>query len=116
MTEKSYIDWSLKSDSALTKMIGVYIKHHRLNKNLSQDSVAASASISRSTLSLLERGEGVNLTTLIQILRVLDLLYIMDVFQVKEDISPLAYAKLKKKQKQRASGTQQGDNAGDLGW
>ena len=90
------------SDKALTQTIGAFIKHHRLNQNKTQKEVSAAAGISRSTLSLLERGEPVGLNTLIQVLRVLNLLYIMDVFQVKNEISPVEYAKLQKKKKKRA--------------
>ena len=91
------------SDKAFQEQIGRFIQWHRLNQNKSQDHVAVAAGISRSTLSLLERGEKVRIDTLIQVLRVLDLLYIMDVFKVKEQISPLEYAKLQKKQRKQAS-------------
>lgn len=37
-----------------------------------------------------------------QVLRVLDLLHIMDVFKVKNEISPIEYAKLQKNKRQRA--------------
>ena len=90
------------SDKTLTETIGAFIKHHRLNQNKTQKEVSVAAGISRSTLSLLERGETVSLSTLIQVLRVLDLLYIMDVFQVKNEISPIEYAKWQKKKKKRA--------------
>jgi DNA-binding Xre family transcriptional regulator len=46
------------------------------------------AGISRSTLSLLERGETVTLATLLQVLRVLDQLQMMDAFVVEPRISP----------------------------
>ena len=46
------------------------------------------AGISRSTLSLLERGETVTLSTLIQVLRVLGQLNIMQAFTVQQNISP----------------------------
>lgn len=63
--------------------------------------MAKDAGISRSTLSLLERGEKVNLITLIQVLRVLDQLQVLEAFEVKQEISPLEYIKLQKKQPQR---------------
>ena len=115
MNDKSLKDWALMSDKKLSEVIGAYIKHHRLNQNISQEDLSTAAGISRSTLSILERGGSANLTTLLQVLRVLDLLHIMDVFQVKEEISPLAYAKLKKKQKKRASSKGNNDKE-DLGW
>jgi len=66
--------------------------------------LAKAAGISRSTLSLLERGEAVTLATLIQVLRVLDKLFILDVFTVEQDISPLMLARMEKKKRKRASG------------
>lgn len=105
------------SDKALCELIGKFIQYNRLNQNKSQEQIAKEAGISRSTLSLLERGEKVNLSTLIQVLRVLDLLYVMDVFQVTEEISPLEYAKLKKKQRKQASPNKRMDSHNqDLGW
>ncbi len=101
MNETSYINWVSMSDEALNETIGIFVKHHRLNQNKTQDEVSTAAGISRSTLSLLERGQTVSLSTVIQVLRVLDLLYIMDVFRVKNEISPIEYAKLQKKKKKR---------------
>ena len=102
MNDISYTDWISMSDKALIKTMGVFIKHHRLNQNSTQDEVSVAAGISRSTLSLLERGETTSLSTLIQILRVLDLLYVMDVFKIQEQISPIVLAKLEKQKRQRA--------------
>ncbi|MCG8374552.1 MAG: helix-turn-helix domain-containing protein [Balneolales bacterium] len=103
------------SDKALIKTIGAFIQYHRLNQNRSQSEVANAAGISRSTLSLLERGEKVSLSSLIQVLRVLDLLYIMDVFHVRDEISPIEYAKLQKNKRQRARSKNSNTNE-DLGW
>ncbi len=117
MNDISYIEWQTMSDKSLMETIGNFIKSHRLNQNKSQDEVATAAGISRSTLSLLERGEKVRIDSLIQVLRVLDLLYVMDVFRVQDQISPLAYAKLKKKQRKQASPKSSKDSGkDDLGW
>lgn len=117
MNDKSYVEWEAMSDKSLIETIGNFIQSHRLNQNKSQDQVAAAAGISRSTLSLLERGEKVRIDSLIQVLRVLDLLYIMDVFKVQDQISPIEYAKLKKKKRKQAS-PKKGNNIDkeDLGW
>lgn len=93
------------SDDVLSKQVGLFIKHHRLEQNKTQKSVAEAASISRSTLSLLEKGETVTLPTLIQVLRVLDKLEVMDAFDIKQSISPLALAKAEKSKRKRASNT-----------
>lgn len=117
MNDNSYNNWKEMSDKSLLKTIGNFIQSHRLNQNKSQEQVATAAGISRSTLSLLERGEKVRIDSLIQVLRILDLLYIMDIFKVQDQISPIEYAKLKKKQRKKAS-TQKDDNTNkeDLGW
>ena len=108
MTDISY-KWHSMTDEGLSGLIGSFVKHHRLNQNKTQLQTANEAGISRSTLSLLERGESVSLGTLIQVLRVLDLLYIMDAFEVKSTISPIALAKLEQKQRQRASAAKDND-------
>ena len=92
------------SDKALVKQIGAFITYHRIEQDKTQDALAADAGISRSTLSLLERGETVNLSTLIQVLRVLNQLKVMDAFVVQETISPLELARLEKKKRKRATG------------
>lgn len=102
MNDKSFINWTSMSDQALTTYIGAFVKHHRMIQNKTQNELATEAGISRSTLSLLERGETVTLATLIQVLRVLDQLNVMNAFEVNETPSPLALAKLQKKKCQRA--------------
>ena len=94
MTDTSGNNWISMSDNALVKKIGEFVRFHRLEQNKSQEELARAAGISRSTLSLLENGETVTLATLIQVLRVLDQLQVMDVFVVHENTSPLALAKI----------------------
>ncbi len=102
MTDKSFNDWASMSDKALAEHIGAFVRHHRMEQNKTQEELASAAGISRSTLSLLERGETVTVTTLIQVLRVLDQLQVLAAFEVKETMSPLALAKLQKEKRQRA--------------
>lgn len=89
------------SDAALSQQIGAFVKHQRMEQNKTQDMVAKAAGISRSTLSLLERGETVTLATFIQVLRVLDQLHVMNAFEIQQSISPLALAKAEKKKRKR---------------
>jgi len=97
------MDYNQLSDITILKKLGDFIKHHRLDQNKSQDQLSKEAGISRSTLSLLERGEKVNLITLIQVLRVLDQLQWLEAFEIKKTISPIDYIKLQKKhERQRA--------------
>jgi len=117
MTDKSFKEWASMSDKALTEYIGAFVRHHRMAQNKTQDELAVAASISRSTLSLLERGKTVTLTTLIQVLRVLDQLPVLNAFEVQETISPLALAKMKKDKRQRARGTsKKKENEQEIDW
>jgi transcriptional regulator with XRE-family HTH domain len=109
MTDNSFTNWLSMSDKALIGQIGAFVRHQRMEQNKTQDALARAANISRSTLSLLERGETVTLTTLIQVLRVLDQLQVMDAFVIEQRISPLALARLQKEKRQRARGKQDGD-------
>lgn len=101
MNDLSYI--SSLSDAAVLKEIGEFIKSRRIEQHLTQDDVAERAAISRSTLSLAERGENIALTNLLKILRVLDALYVFEKFRVTEPISPLQLAKEDERRRRRAS-------------
>ena len=95
-------NWVAMNDATLTKSIGAFVKHHRLAQNRTQQDVANAAGINRSTLTSLEKGDTVTIATLLQVLRVLNLLYIMDAFHVENEISPIEYAKLQKNKRKRA--------------
>ena len=89
-----------------------------MEQNITQDELSAAAGISRSTLSLLERGETVTLSTLIQVLRILDQLQILSAFEVRKSISPLALAKFQREKRQRARGKskKQGEKRQETNW
>ncbi len=117
MIDKSFKEWASMSDKALAEYIGAFVRHHRMEQNITQDNLATAAGISRSTLSLLERGETVTVTTLIQVLRVLDQLQVLNTFDVRETLSPLALAKLQKEKRQRARGKSKKDeNREETNW
>jgi transcriptional regulator with XRE-family HTH domain len=116
MSEYSYKNWAAMSDKALLQHIGKFIKHHRLEQNKSQDKLATDAGISRSTLSLLERGEPVALLTLIQVLRMLDKLYILSEFNVEPTISPMMVAEMELKKRKRAGKKGKSDNSYTSEW
>jgi transcriptional regulator with XRE-family HTH domain len=111
MTDKSYNNWSSMSDKALAAHIGRFVKEKRMEMDKTQNVLANAAGISRSTLSLLEKGETVTLATLLQVLRVLDQLHILDVFSVQQTISPIQMAKMEMKKRKRASGVQTSSSA-----
>ena len=98
------------SDAALAQTIGTFVKHHRLAQNKTQEEVANAANISRSTLSLLEKGEAITVPTLLQVLRILDLLNIMNSFKIQEEISPLELPKQEQQRRQRARNKDKDNN------
>lgn len=95
-------EWVSMSDGAIIDTIGQYIKHHRLAQNRTQAQIAEDAGINRWTLSQIEKGEAITMTSLIQILRALDLLNIFKIFNIETGISPIELAKMEKKKRQRA--------------
>ncbi len=94
------------SDKALAEHVGRFVKQKRLELNKTQEVLAHAAGISRSTLSLLEKGEPVTLATLLQVLRMLDQLHVVNVFTVQPTFSPIQLAKIEQKKRKRASGSQ----------
>lgn len=110
-------EWSKISDVAIVKQIGHYIKHTRIQQNKTQVQLAKLAGLNRWTIIQIERGESVTLTSLIQILRTLNCLHLLDAFQVSDEISPLEYARLKKKRRERVRHKKSNtSDKKDLGW
>lgn len=91
------------TDTSILKIFGDFIRYHRLEQNKSQFQLAKEAGIHRTTLSDFELGRSSKLITLIQLLRVLDKLYILSEFEIKRRISPIKLAELEAKQRNRAS-------------
>jgi len=103
------------SDHAILREIGRRLKRKRLDKNLSQQKLAEVAGLNRTTVGEMERGAPSSLLTFIQTLRALDALEELDSFLPDPDletrISPLQLAKLKGKERRRAS--PRGEKKGD---
>lgn len=118
MVGTTNIDWVQMTDTAIVEQIGQYIKQTRLGLNRTQEQLAKNSGLNRWTISKVENGESITLASLIQILRALDTLYVFDTFKVADEISPLAYAKLKKEQRERASSkrNKSTDHREDVTW
>lgn len=117
MLAHTNMNWVSMTDGAIIEAIGAFIRHHRLEQNKTQAQLAMEAGINRYTINKIEGGGPVTLTVLIQILRVLNLLHVLDAFEVKEQFSPIAYAKLKEKKRKRARpGNTTQSKEEDLGW
>ena len=89
------------SDKTLLELIGNFIRENRVRQRRTQQEVAVSAGINRSTLVRLESGGGGNILTFVQVLRAIDQLYVLKNFEVREQISPLLLAKMQQGKRQR---------------
>ncbi len=110
MTDRAGIYGNPKSDDAIIKMIGAYIRHSRLEQNLTQAVLAEKAGINRTTLSELELGRRCQLLTLIQVLRILDKLHVFNDFVIQKTISPMLLAEMEMKMRKKASKNKSGKN------
>ena len=79
ITSNTNMDYSSMSDDRLALMFGEYIKHSRVEKNMSQEELAMATGLSRPAISLMERGKSMSLNSIIKVLRALDRLDIFDV-------------------------------------
>ena len=90
------------SDAQVIAQLGRRLARARLNLNISQQTLADEAGITRKTLSSLENGANFDVSTLVRVLRVLGLLDNLDALLPPDRPSPLALASLSGKQRQRA--------------
>ena len=94
------------SDVQIQKKIGEKIKATRLKQNITQDSLAESASISRSSVQKVESGEIKSFDTFLRILRTLGMLDELHHLCKEEELSPSEYYDLvnsiKKNRRKRA--------------
>ena len=101
--DKRDINLYRMSDDAIIHTIGDFVRHQRLQQNITQKDLADKAGINRTTLSDLELGRRCQLVTLIQVLRILNQLHVFESFEVKQQISPIKLAEMEMKKRQKAS-------------
>ncbi|MFM9826115.1 helix-turn-helix domain-containing protein [Flavobacterium sp.] len=108
-------NWIAMSDTAIVSKIGEFIKNERLNSNKTQAQLADEAGINRWTISQIENGEAITMISLIQIMRALNILHLLEIFSIKQEISPIELAKLNQKKRQRARNNDN-DNTKQSDW
>ncbi len=91
------------SDDAVLKEIGNRIVQYRLNRDKTQVALAQEAGVSNRTLLRVEHGHSVQASSLIRILRALQLLENLDVLIPEPAVSPVQQLKMQGKRRQRAS-------------
>jgi len=93
------------SDEAVLKEMGHRITQYRLNLNKSQAVLAHESGISPRTLIRVEQGQSVQASSLIRILRALQLVENLNTLIPEPVVSPVQQMKMQGKQRQRASST-----------
>ncbi len=107
------IDRATMTDPLIVKEICGNLKQMRLRKKLSQAQLAELAGLNRVTISRMEAGRAATMLTVVQVLRALGKLDILDMFRVEPEISPLKLLNLQEKQRKRVSSSRK-KNSNDL--
>jgi transcriptional regulator with XRE-family HTH domain len=92
----------LLSDEAILRELGERLAQRRLELELTQAELAEQAGVSKRTVERMEVGATTQLSTLIRVLRVLDLLARLDKLVTVSGPRPTDLLKLKGKERQRA--------------
>lgn len=99
------------TDDAVLVEIGHKLQRERLNQNLSQETLAELAGVSRKTITNLENGAGGTIGTLVAVLRGMNKIAALDAFLPDPGVSPIQLMKLEGKVRQRASGKRKQANS-----
>lgn len=113
--ENTNTNWTAMSDKAIVNKIGEFIKQERLKINKTQAQLAEEAGVNRWTLSQIENGEAITMMSLIQIMRALEILHLLEIFSKKQEISPIELAKKERQKRQRARNNDN-DNSKKSDW
>lgn len=107
------------SDAQISRRIGEKLKTIRLKRNITQQSLAETSSISLSSVKKVENGEIGSFDTLLRILRTLGMLESLSALFEEDQLSPSEYYemvnKAKKQTRKRAAGKLK-DNKEESEW
>ncbi|MDP2159226.1 MAG: helix-turn-helix transcriptional regulator [Flavobacterium sp.] len=104
MYQNSYNkNWYAMTDALVVKTLCASLKQMRLNQNLSQDDLAIRSGLSRITISRMETGKAINLLTMVQVMRALGKLDLLNYLNVEPEISPLQVMEERSKFRKKAS-------------
>lgn len=91
------IDWNLLPDQHAVARLGKELRRMRLERNLSQAEVAKRAGLDRTTIVKLEAGRAATLLTVVQVLRAIGKLEVLDGFH--EEPKPTPYQLVEQQEK-----------------
>ena len=99
------------TDDTVLKELGKRLERRRLDHQLTQANVAEQAGVSKRTVERIEAGSAAQTSSLIRILRVLNLLQVLDQLIPETGPRPMDLLKLKGKQRERASSSRKSDKS-----
>ena len=99
------MDWYSMTNARIEIEVGERLKKLRLEYNITQDDLAKKTGLSRVSISKIERGKGVNLSSLIEIMRGLRVLENIAYLIPEQEISPIEMIRLKNKTKKKRAST-----------
>ena len=95
----------LLTDDAVLRELGQRLERLRLARNISQQELARSAGVSRATIIRVERGESVQMSTMVKLWRALDLLAEIDAAVPERVDSPIAAVDRESRRRERRRAT-----------
>ena len=106
----------LFTDEAILAELGGRLAQRRLELQLTQEMLAEQAGVSKRTVERIEAGSTAQMSTLIRVLRVLELLDRLETLVPEAGPRPMDLVRLKGKARKRASGKRQTAHAGPWQW
>ena len=98
------MDFDSNSDRAIREELAQRLRDARLNRNLTQATLAERAGVARSVVQNLEAGKDATITSFIRLLRSLGELGHLNAFLPDPGISPLQLARMQGRRRRRATG------------
>jgi transcriptional regulator with XRE-family HTH domain len=106
----------LLTDEAILMELGGRLAQRRLELQLTQEMLAEQAGVSKRTVERIEAGATAQMSTLIRVLRVLELLDRLETLAPEAGPRPMDLVKLKGKARKRASGKRKSKDKGPWQW
>ena len=103
------------TDDAILSELGERITHRRITLQLTQADLAVQSGVAQRTVERIEAGASAQLSSLIRIFRMLELLHDLDRLLPAAQPGPMELLKYRGKPRQRASKPRKVDNSGK-GW
>jgi transcriptional regulator with XRE-family HTH domain len=108
----------LMTDDAVLAELGRRLARHRLERNWTQAEMAAEAGLGQATVQRAERGDSIQMTSMVKLLRTLGLLGALDAAVPESIVLPIAQLEREQRQpRRRASGQgRAADTPGERPW